>query len=60
MTRPAAAAPPLVPLVFASGAAGLVYESLWLRSFGLVFGNTTDAVAVVLATFMGGLALGGA
>jgi spermidine synthase len=46
--------------VFASGAAGLVYESLWLRSFGLVFGNTTDAIAVVLATFMGGLALGGA
>src|SRR5688572_32034123 len=43
---------------FVSGAAGLVYQSLWLRSFGLVFGNTTDAVALVLATFMGGLALG--
>ncbi|HEY7515484.1 MAG TPA: hypothetical protein VIC87_13445, partial [Vicinamibacteria bacterium] len=53
-------APPLLPLVFASGSAGLVYESLWLRSFGLVFGNTTDAIAVVLATFMGGLALGAA
>ncbi len=52
--------PSLAPLVFASGAAGLVYESLWLRSFGLVFGNTTDAIAVVLATFMGGLALGAA
>ena len=24
-----------------------------MRSFGLVFGNTTDAVAMVLATFMG-------
>jgi spermidine synthase len=45
-------------LVFASGAAALVYESLWMRSFGLVFGNTTDAVAMVLAVFMGGLALG--
>src|SRR5687767_10546542 len=45
---------------FVSGAAGLVYQSLWLRSFGLVFGNTTDAVAAVLATFMGGLALGSA
>ena len=47
-------------LVFASGAAGLVYQSLWMRSFGLVFGNTTDAVALVLAAFMGGLALGSA
>ena len=47
-------------LVAVSGACGLVYQSLWLRSFGLVFGNTTDAVAMVLATFMGGLALGSA
>ncbi|HVR69724.1 MAG TPA: hypothetical protein VMT87_02670 [Vicinamibacteria bacterium] len=47
-------------LVAVSGASGLVYQSLWLRSFGLVFGNTTDAVALVLATFMGGLALGSA
>ena len=54
------APPPLAVLVFASGAAGLVYQSLWMRSFGLVFGNTTDAVALVLATFMGGLALGSA
>jgi spermidine synthase len=29
-----------------------------MRSFGLIFGNTTDAVAMVLAVFMGGLALG--
>lgn len=58
MARPSVR--PLAVLVFASGAAGLVYESLWLRSFGLVFGNTTDAVAVVLATFMTGLAAGSA
>jgi spermidine synthase len=45
-------------LVALSGATGLLYESLWMRSFGLVFGNTTDAVGLVLATFMGGLALG--
>ena len=31
-----------------------------MRSFGLIFGNTTDAVAMVLAVFMGGLALGSA
>lgn len=60
MSRPRGAPPPLAVLVFASGAAGLVYQSLWMRSFGLVFGNTTDAVALVLATFMGGLALGSA
>jgi spermidine synthase len=45
-------------LVAVSGGAALVYESLWMRSFGLIFGNTTDAVAMVLAVFMGGLALG--
>src|SRR5688572_7429395 len=50
----------IAALVAVSGASGLVYQSLWLRSFGLVFGNTTDAVALVLATFMGGLALGSA
>jgi spermidine synthase len=47
-------------LVAVSGAAALVYESLWMRSFGLVFGSTNAAVAVVLAVFMGGLALGSA
>ena len=47
-------------LVGLSGAAALVYESLWLRSFGLIFGGTTSAVAMVLAVFMGGLALGSA
>lgn len=41
-----------------SGAAGLVYEVLWTRQLGLVFGITTYAVATVLATYMGGLALG--
>jgi spermidine synthase len=51
----------LLPLlVFLSGAAALVYESLWMRSFGLVFGSTTGAVALVLAVFMGGLAAGSA
>jgi spermidine synthase len=47
-------------LVALSGTAALVYESQWMRSFGLIFGNTTDAVAWVLAVFMGGLALGSA
>jgi spermidine synthase len=43
---------------FASGAAGLVYQVLWARQLSLIFGVTTYAVATVLATFMGGLALG--
>ncbi len=65
MTRPAdvalGRAARLLPLLVAvSGAAALVYESLWMRSFGLIFGNTTSAVAMVLAVFLGGLALGSA
>ncbi|HEV8428787.1 MAG TPA: fused MFS/spermidine synthase [Pyrinomonadaceae bacterium] len=43
-----------------SGATGLVYEVLWARMLGLVFGATTLAVSTVLAAFMGGLALGSA
>src|SRR5690242_17196226 len=43
-----------------SGAAGLIYEVLWMRMLGLVFGATTIAVSAVLAAFMGGLALGSA
>src|SRR5260221_6247429 len=45
--------------LFLSGAAALIYQSLWMRSFGLVFGNTTTATSIVLAVFMGGLAIGG-
>jgi spermidine synthase len=51
----------LIALCFIlSGATGLVYEVLWARMLGLVFGATTLAVSAVLAAFMGGLALGSA
>src|SRR5262245_28455647 len=43
-----------------SGATGLIYEVLWARILGLVFGATTLAISTVLAAFMGGLALGSA
>src|SRR2546423_1287124 len=43
-----------------SGATGLVYEVVWARMLGLVFGATTIAISAVLAAFMGGLALGSA
>jgi len=43
---------------FFSGATALIYEVLWARMLGLVFGATTIAVSAVLAAFMGGLATG--
>ncbi len=43
---------------FFSGAAGLIYEVLWMRQFGLVMGNTSLSLSAVLTAFMGGLALG--
>ncbi len=47
-------------LLFLSGAAGLIYQAIWTRILHYTFGNTEMAAATVLATFMGGLALGGA
>jgi spermidine synthase len=43
---------------FFSGAAGLVYEVIWMRMLGLIFGHTVFAITTVLAAFMAGLALG--
>jgi spermidine synthase len=48
----------LYVVFFLSGATGLVYEVIWVRLTGLVFGNTSHAIAVVLGAFMAGLALG--
>lgn len=48
----------LVCCCVVSGAASLVLELVWVRLLGLVFGATHLAIATVLATFMGGLALG--
>lgn len=45
-------------LFFLSGAAALVYEVVWARSLGLVFGASHLAVSTVLAVYMAGLALG--
>jgi spermidine synthase len=46
-------------LFFLSGAAGLVYQVVWSRLLNDVFGVTAHAVTAVLATFLGGLSLGG-
>ena len=49
----------LVWLLFlVSGACGLIYEVLWCRHLGLIFGNTVQSLSAVLTAFMGGLALG--
>jgi spermidine synthase len=48
----------LLALVFASGFAALVYQVLWQRQLGLLFGNTAHAAAATLAIFFLGLALG--
>ena len=45
-------------LFFLSGMTSLIYEVIWVRQFGLVFGVTTYAVSTVLAAFFAGLALG--
>jgi len=45
-------------LFLLSGSAGLVYQVVWSRLFADVFGITAYAVTAVLATFLGGLALG--
>lgn len=41
-----------------SGAAALLFETLWFRLTGLGLGNSVWASSVVLAAFMAGLALG--
>lgn len=45
-------------LFFLSGATALIYEVLWSKYLALMFGSTIQAQTVVLAVFMGGLALG--
>jgi spermidine synthase len=43
---------------FLTGSTGLIYEVLWTRMLGLVFGHTVFAITTVLAAFMAGLGLG--
>ena len=45
-------------LFFASGATALVYEVLWSKYLNMMLGSTVQAQTVVLAVFMGGLAIG--
>jgi spermidine synthase len=45
-------------LFFCSGATALVYEIVWSKFLSQMFGSTIYAQTIVLAAFMGGLALG--
>jgi spermidine synthase len=48
----------LFALFTASGFAGLIYESIWTHYLKLFLGHAAYAQALVLAIFMGGMALG--
>ena len=45
-------------MFFSSGAAALVYQVLFAKELALVFGSTAAATFTVLATFLGGMAIG--
>jgi spermidine synthase len=45
-------------LFFCSGASGLIYQVVWIRAFGTVFGNTIYSASLVIAVFMLGLGAG--
>jgi spermidine synthase len=49
----------LVALFFFSGFAALVYQVLWVRELGLLFGSTAQAAALTIAIFFTGVAWGG-
>ncbi len=48
----------VLALFFGSGATALIYEVVWSKCLAQMFGSTIYAQTVVLAVFMGGLALG--
>jgi len=50
----------LCGVLFLSGTGALIFETLWLRLSGLAFGNSVWAAALILSSFMAGLALGNA
>lgn len=45
-------------LVFLSGFCALIYQVLWMKQLGLLFGNTSHAAGATLAAFFAGLAVG--
>jgi spermidine synthase len=47
-------------LLICSGAAGLIYQVLWIKQLSLVVGAEVFSVTIAVSAFFAGLALGGA
>jgi predicted membrane-bound spermidine synthase len=45
-------------IFFLSGVSALIFETVWFRLTGLVFGNSVWSAALILSGFMAGLAIG--
>ncbi|WP_395699535.1 fused MFS/spermidine synthase [Aquabacterium sp.] len=58
MPAPTAPMAQILFLFIASGFAGLMYEVVFSKQLALVFGSTAQASYTVLATYMGGMAIG--
>lgn len=43
---------------FVSGLSALLYQIIWLKYLGLIFGNTVYAAATLIAVFLAGLGIG--
>lgn len=48
----------LLGLFLGSGCAALIYEVVWFQQLGLVLGASAVSLAILLASFMGGMCLG--
>jgi spermidine synthase len=48
----------LLAALVLSGAAALVYETVWAKLLSYSMGGTTQTVSLILAAFMGGMAIG--
>src|SRR5690606_3966999 len=55
---PRPAMPLLIIAFILSGAAGLIYESIWSRYLGLFVGHSAYAQIIVLVIFLGGMSFG--
>lgn len=49
---------PILVMMFVSGFASLIYQVLWMKELGFLFGNTAHATSVTLAAFFAGLGFG--
>ena len=56
--KPATALGPLLGLFVLSGVAALIYEIVWFQLLELVIGSSAISLAVLLATYMGGMCAG--